>query len=105
MELLKEYGEKYSIPEIINDYGERRKTTENRIIFPNGWAASIVPNLSHKEIDAKYSVAMCDYNGYFDWSRLDKFGAINGCFYCNTELEILMACEVIRRIETCIQDE
>lgn len=42
---------------------------------------------------------MCDYNGYFDWNLLNQYGAIEGCIYCNTELEILIACETIRRHE------
>ena len=46
-----------------------------------------------------YSVAMCDYNGYFDWDILNQFGAIDGCIYCDDELEILIACETIRRLQ------
>lgn len=41
---------------------------------------------------------MCDYNGYFDWDLLNQHGAIEGCIYCDTELEILIACETIRRL-------
>lgn len=41
---------------------------------------------------------MCDYNGYFDWDILNKYGAIDGCIYCDTELELLIACETIRRL-------
>lgn len=99
MELLKEYSQKFGIPEIVNDYGEHRKTRQNSIVFPNGWVASIVP-----EIDAKYSVAVCDYNGYFNWNILNKYGATQGCFYCNTELEVIIACETIRRLEPELKD-
>ena len=79
-------------------------------MFPNEWVASIVknngvdvwhPNGEHtKEFksDKKYSVAMCDYNGCFDWEILDQYGAIEGCIYCDDELEILSACETIRRL-------
>ena len=84
--------------EVINDMGEHRKTRENSIVFSNGWVASIVENHDHPEKEAKYSVAMCDYNGYFNWSILNSYGADNGCFYCNTELDILIACETIRRL-------
>lgn len=110
MELLKEYSEKYGLKEVVNDYNEHRQTKENSIVFPNGWVASIVkndgidvyhPNGKHtKEYksDKKYSVAMCDYNGYFDWVLLNQYGAIEGCIYCDTELEILIACETIRRL-------
>lgn len=110
MELLKEYSEKYGLKEVVNDYNEHRQTKENSIVFSNGWVASIVrnngidvyhPNGEHtKEYksDKKYSVAMCDYNGYFDWVLLNQYGAIEGCIYCDTELEILIACETIRRL-------
>lgn len=111
MELLKEYSEKYGLEEVVNDYGEHRKTRERSIVFPNGWVASIVenngvdtykPNGEHiKEFKSnkKYSVAICDYNGYFDWDVLNKYGAIDGCIYCDDELEILVACETIRRLQ------
>lgn len=110
MELLKGYSEKYGLEEVANDYGEHRQTRERSIVFPNGWVASIVenngvdtykPNGEHiKEFKSnkKYSVAMCDYNGYFDWDILNKYGAIDGCIYCDDELEILVACETIRRL-------
>lgn len=38
------------------------------------------------------------YKRYFDWEILNKYGAIEGCIYCDTELEILVACETIRRL-------
>lgn len=110
MEMLKEYSEKYGLKEVVNDYGEHRQTRERSIVFPNGWVASIVenngvdtykPNGEHiKEFksDKNYSVAMCDYNGYFDLDILNKYGAIDGCIYCDTELELLVACETIRRL-------
>lgn len=111
MDLLKEYSEKFGIKEVINCYGERRRTSERSIVFHNGWVASIVendgvdvyhPNGSHtKEYmsNKKYSVAMCDYNGYFDWSVLNQYRAIDGCLYCDDELEIIVACETIRSLE------
>lgn len=110
MDLLKKYSEKYGIKEVINSYGEHRHTSERSIVFPNGWVASITenngvdvyhPDGKHtKEFksDKKYSVAMCDYNGYFDWTILNQYGAIEGCLYCDDELEIIVACETIRRI-------
>ena len=99
MNMLKEYGKKFGIKEVINDMGEHRYTRLNSIVFPNGWVASVVENTSQPE-KGKYSVAMCDYNGYFDWSTLDEYGADEGHFYCDTELEILIACETIRRISS-----
>lgn len=98
MELLKEYAVKFGVEWVKNDMGEYRKTRYNSIIFPNGWVASIVENRSHPEIDGKYSVAMCDYNGYFNWDILNKYGAQDGCFYCGSELDIIIACETIRRL-------
>lgn len=110
MKMLAEYAEKYGVEEVINDMGEHRHTRENSIVFPNGWVASIVNNDgvdvyqadgTHSKVyrsSKKYSVAMCDYNGYFDWNILNQYGAIEGCLYCDTELEILIACETIRRL-------
>lgn len=63
----------------------------------NGWVASIIKRAPSE--DSVYLVAMCDYNGYFDWSKLDQYGATKGCFYCNTELEVVIACETIRRLK------
>lgn len=109
MEILKEYSEKYGVKEVVNSMGEHRRTFERSIIFPNGWVASIVSNkgitvyhpsgsqTTEYHSDKKYSVAMCDYNGYFDWSILNEFGGVDGCLYCDTELEIIIACETIRR--------
>lgn len=97
MELLKEYAEKYGLKEVINDYGELRKMQKGSIVFSNGWVASIVKNNGFKS-NKKYSVAMCDYNGFFDWEILNRYGATGGCIYCDTELEIIIACEVIRNL-------
>ena len=110
MNLLKDYSEKFGVKEVINDYGEHRHTRERSIVFPNGWVASIVENdgvdvyhpdgrhTKEYKSNKKYSVAMCDYNGYFDWAILDQYGAIDGCLYCDDELEIIVACENIRRL-------
>ena len=48
---------------------------------------------------------MCDYNGFFNWSILNQYGAIDGCLYCDDELEIIMACETIRRLKNEIISE
>lgn len=98
MKILKEYSEKYGVKKVTNDYGETRYTKERSIVFSNGWVASIVDNVQFPEKNAKYSVAMCDYNGFFDWSILNQYGADDGHIYCNTELEIIIACETIRRL-------
>lgn len=95
---------KRAVPKVINDYGETRETTQNSIVFPNGWVASIVENAQYPEKNAKYSVAMCDYNGYFDWEILNQYGADRGCFYCNTEDEICKVLSIIENLEggTCL---
>ena len=89
---------KRAVPKVINDYGETRRTRRNSIIFPNGWVASIVENIQHPEKNAKYSVAMCDYNGYFDWKILNRYGADDGCFYCKAEEEICSALSIIENL-------
>jgi len=79
---------------VINDMGETRKTTDSSIVFPNGWVASIV---NPSDGSAKYSVAVCDYNGYFNWNILRPFGATeNGTILCNNEQEV---CKVLSIIE------
>lgn len=109
MQKLKKYADEFGVHEVTNDYGECNMTSETNIIFPNGWVASIVRNNgvsvhSHGEChtvfksNKKYSVAMCDYNGYFDWSILNQFGAIDGCLYCDKEDETIAACEIIRKL-------
>ena len=110
MDLLKEYSKKFGVKEVINDYGEHRQTREHSIVFPNGWVVSIVENdgvdvyhpdgrhTKEYKSNKKWSVAMCDYNGYFDWEILNQYGAIDGCLYCDDELEIIIACETIRRL-------
>lgn len=95
MEMLAEYARKFGLSEVKNEYEETRKTRPGSIVFPNGWVASIVKS---EKFEGKYSVAMCDYNGYFNWSILNEYGACNGEFICNTELDIIIACESIRRI-------
>lgn len=91
------YMKKYGIKEVKNDYGETRCTREGNIVFSNGWVASIVENVNCPE-KGKYSIAMCDYNGYFNWEILNKYGAEQGKFYCNTDTEIISICEIIRNL-------
>ena len=117
MELLKKYSEKFGVKKVANDLGEYRQTSERSIVFPNGWVASIVENngvdvyhpdgkhTKEYKSNKKYSVAICDYNGFFNWSILNQYGAIDGCLYCDDELEIIMACETIRRLKNEIISE
>lgn len=109
--LLEKYARKFGVQDVENDYGEKRTIREHSIPFENGWVASIVENngtdVYHtdgkhtKEFKSKkkYSVAACDYNGYFDWSILNQYGAIDGCIYCDDEIDIIVACEHIRNLK------
>jgi alpha-glucosidase (family GH31 glycosyl hydrolase) len=112
MEFLREYIEKYGIKVVKNDMNEivQSKITDTgaQILFPNFWKASIVFNKPKnggfivKDQNGKersFSIAMCDYNGYFDWEILNKYGADHGCIYADTELELIVALETIRRLE------
>jgi len=84
------------IPEVINDLGEHRRTRPGSIVFSNGWVASIV---HPDEAPDLYSVAICDYNGYFDWSILGKFFATdNGAVICNTEEQVCGVLEHIKNL-------
>jgi hypothetical protein len=89
---------------VINDTGEVRNTTNSSIVFPNGWVASILdkniePYLKQTK---RYSVAVCDYEGYFDWDALIPFGAQKeveegyGCFATDDEDEV---CRILSAIE------
>lgn len=105
-----EYIEKYSVEKVVNDMNETRHTSKNSIVFSNGRVASIVENdgvevypphgkhYTKMLSDKKYSVAACDYNGYFDWEVLNNHGAIEGAIYCDTEEEIQEACDIIRSL-------
>jgi len=84
------------VPEVVNDYGERRKTSKTSIIFPNGWVASIVEMTDYS---AKYSVAVCDYNGYFDWDALRSFGTEEGTVLCNSEEEVASAIFIVSQLK------
>lgn len=104
MKKLERYANKYALATIENDDKEIRSSYllsngEGRIIFPNGWYAHIAINTFRPEKNAKYSVALSDYNGWFNWDKLNKYGADDGRFYCNTEDEIIRACEIIRKLK------
>lgn len=76
---------------VENEYGEIRNTRKNSIVFPNGYIGSIL------EVPEGYSVAVCDWQGYFEWdifedSKWDKYGGV--C--CETEKEL---CECLAFVE------
>ena len=77
---------------VINDMGELRIPSKSSIPFPNGWVASIIT------IEDGFSVATCDYNGYFNWDILNDFGAERGKFKCKTEEEVCKALSVIESL-------
>jgi hypothetical protein len=82
-----------SVP--ISCYQGKRTSGLNSIVFENGWVASIVPSGKR---EARYSVAVCDYNGYFDWEVLRKYGSKNGCLCCNTGDELRSILTIIESL-------
>ena len=80
---------------VINSMGEKQITQDNSIVFSNGWVASIV-----KWSDNTYSVAVCDYDGYFNWDILNLFGADNGKFSCDTEGDVCKALAIIQNLKS-----
>jgi len=81
---------------VVNDMGELKEVRNDlrytSIPFPNGWAASVI----HEP--EGYSVATCDYNGYFNWNILKPFGAEEGKFQCETEEEVCKALAIIESL-------
>ena len=97
--IIQDYVNK-GLKSVKNDMGEIRKTrVEDRyisIIFPNGWVGSIVIDPIYG--NAKYSVAVCDYNGYFNWEILKPFCDDKGTILCNSEKEVCEALSVIEAL-------
>lgn len=95
---------------VKNDMGETRNTRMGdskrgtSIVFPNGWVASIIDETKnpYPNQSKRFSIAVCDYNGYFDWKVLIPFGANNdggegyGCFRTDSEDEV---CRILTIIE------
>lgn len=81
---------------VTNEMGEVRKTTNSSIIFPNGWVGSIVEN------GEGHSVAVCDYNGYFNWDVLKPFGTTEGIIVCKDEGEICKALTIIESLNNIV---
>lgn len=94
--LIQDYVAK-GLTSVRNDMGEIRTTNVDdgyiSIIFPNGWVSSIV--IDPQTEKAKYSVAVCDYEGYFDWNVLRPFGTDKGTILCNSEEEVCKALDII----------
>jgi len=77
---------------VINDMGELRIPSKASIPFSNGWVASIVA------VDNGISVAVCDYEGYFNWNILNNYGAERGKFQCKSEDEVCKALVIIESL-------
>lgn len=78
---------------VRNNMGEIRKTTKSSIVFPNGWVGSIV-----KKDNGDYSVAVCDYDGYFNWNILKPYGNDKGVIICKNEEDICNALFIIKAL-------
>lgn len=80
---------------VRNDYGRVRNSSTNSIVFPNGYVASILPLPTY----GWYSVAACDWNGYFDWDIFPKEDlSPYGGRLCKTEDEVCAALDVISNL-------
>ena len=101
MKNLNAYINKYGLESVTNDYDEIVYGTSSHIIFPNFCCASII---AKKDDDGEimcYSVALCDWNGYFDWTVMNEYGATDGTFRCYSEDDVIEACEIIRHYQWC----
>lgn len=95
MNMIKDYV-KSGVPMVRNNMGEKRYTRDESIIFPNGWVASVIRPFCDPET---YSVAVCNYDGYFDWDILSsEFETDRGSVTCNTEDEVCKVLEFIKRL-------
>jgi len=84
---------------VTNSMNEYRTTTDSSIVFTNGWCASIIDKTKNTWANQKlrYSVAACNWDGYFDWNILQQFGANkDGTYECDTEEEV---CELLEKIK------
>lgn len=100
MNNLHAYINKYGMNKALDDFGNYVYTTSNHIVFPNFYCASIIKKWEEGG-NIVYSVAMCDWNGYFDWNLLNEYGATDGRFICQDENDIIKACEIIRNYKGC----
>ena len=80
-------------------YGETRKINNMSITFSNGWVALIAENHMYPAKGSKYAIAIRNYyTGLFNFDILNEYGANDGCFYCNTDDEVINVCEIIRKL-------
>ena len=107
MNNLAEYARYYGM-DVHNNYGEYSETYVGKeyasINFENGYRASILIRYQHDcdcEPDSnmliRYSVAVCDWNGWFEYDKLSNCNNV-GCVWCDTEEEIIKVLEEIRNL-------
>lgn len=101
MQNFKAYINKYGLDKVEDDYGDVVYATSSHVIFPNFFCASIIAKKNDDGEITHYSVAMCDWNGYFDWDIMNEYGATDGTFKCYTEDDVIEACEIIRHYQWC----
>lgn len=99
MQNFKAYANKYGLDKVEDDYGNVVYATSSHIIFPNFCCSSILAKKNDDGEITHYSVAMCDWNGYFDWDIMNEYGATDGTFKCYTEDDVIEACEIIRNYQ------
>lgn len=91
---------------LANMCGEIRQCTSKRILFSNGWGASIIrredsPELFKKESNnIHYSVACMDINGYISYDHPER----NSTYALETEEEVCELLRRIRRLPSCLDD-
>lgn len=79
---------------VINDMKERRESYADLIrnytsvVFSKSTVASVIYNNN----ELYYSVAVCDYNGYFNWNFFDDspFKTDKGSVICKNEFEVCL---------------
>ncbi|MDD3123566.1 MAG: hypothetical protein PHC62_08670 [Candidatus Izemoplasmatales bacterium] len=105
METIKELAQK-GVPQIVNTMYEVHKThyyEENNtasIILNNGYIVSIIHPMDSEDPNL-WSVAVSDYDGYFDWDILKPFFRTrsdkeSGCVNCHSEEDV---CKLVYAIE------
>lgn len=98
---VKEYIKTYGVEKVETSHGEIRYTRYSSIVFPNGWVASICNNHFNPK-KGKYSIAICDYDGYFDSKVLIMHGYKDGVIYCNSDKAIIRALDWIRNLAAIV---
>lgn len=78
----------------FDSFGKLRETKNNSIVFKNDRVASII-----RHSETEYSVATCNYDGYFDWEVLKSLkGCKGGVVFCKNEEEVCKVLEFIKNL-------